>query len=133
MPNGLAFSPDESLLYINDSGAIQEGASDFDIRRPHHITVFDVINNRSLANERLFALITPGIPDGIKVDTEGRVYSSSQGNLQVFDTDGRLIGEIVPPTPSVTNFVFGGPDNNILYIVDDTAVYSAEIAAVGAV
>ncbi|MGQ0549140.1 MAG: SMP-30/gluconolactonase/LRE family protein, partial [Armatimonadota bacterium] len=63
-PNGLAFSPDESVLYIGDSGAIQEPNSYY-VHRPHHVLAFDVQGGRRLANGRLFTVTTPGFPDGI--------------------------------------------------------------------
>jgi gluconolactonase len=128
-PNGLAFSPDESILYINDSGAIEEPGSYY-VNLPHHILAFDVAQGRHLTNERLFAVVSPGIPDGLKVDSKGRVYSSSASGLLVYNTSGNLIGEIV--APGVANFTFGGPDNNILYMMADTVIWAAEIKAVGA-
>ncbi|MCG8349936.1 MAG: SMP-30/gluconolactonase/LRE family protein [Chloroflexales bacterium] len=128
-PNGLAFSPDESLLYITDSGANQEQGSYY-VHLPHHIQVFDVIEGRRLANGRLFAVTTPGFPDGIKVDSEGRVYASAFSGVQVFSSLGDLIGEI--RLPGAVNFTFGGPDNNILYITADTAVWAATLQATGA-
>ena len=128
-PNGLAFSPDESILYINDSGAIQ-GPGTYYVNLPHHIRAFDVIDGRHLVNDRLFAVVSPGIPDGLKVDSEGRVYSSSASGLLVYNTSGDLIGEIV--APGVANFTFGGAGNNILYMMADTVIWAAEIKAVGA-
>jgi gluconolactonase len=128
-PNGLAFSPDESLLYVNDSGAIQ-GPGTYRVDGPHHIRVFDVVNGRHLANDRLFAVVTPGIPDGLKVDSAGRVYSSSASGIQVFNPHGDLIGEIV--APGAANFTFGGRDNDVLYILADTVIYAAELHATGA-
>ena len=95
-PNGIAFSPDESVLYVGDSGANQEPGSYYP-DRPHHIKAFDVVAGRQLQNERLFALTTPGFPDGIKVDADGRVYASCFSGVQVFDPEGRLLGEIAPP------------------------------------
>jgi gluconolactonase len=83
-PNGLALSPDESVLYVTDSGANQEPDSLYDTR-PHEIVAFDVVHGRRLAGRRVFAEVSPGFPDGIKVDTEGRVYSSSFSGVQVFD------------------------------------------------
>src|SRR5436309_1196202 len=74
-PNGLAFSPDESILYVGDSGANHAPGS-FDPRRPPHVRAFDVVDGKRLENGRLFATITPGFPDGIKVDADGRVYVS---------------------------------------------------------
>jgi gluconolactonase len=128
-PNGLAFSPDESILYINDSGAIQ-GPGTYFVNLPHHIRAFDVLGGRHLVNERLFAVVTPGIPDGLKVDSDGRVYSSSASGLQVYNSSGDLIGEII--APGVANFTFGGTGNNILYMMADTVIWAAEIKAIGA-
>lgn len=128
-PNGLAFSPDEAILYINDSGAIQ-GPGTYFVNLPHHIRAFDVLDGRHLAHNRLFAVITPGIPDGLKVDSVGRVYSSSASGLQIYNNSGDLIGEIV--ALGVANFTFGGTENNILYMMADTVIWAAEIKAVGA-
>jgi gluconolactonase len=129
-PNGLAFSPNEEILYINDSGAIQ-GPGSYFVSLPHHIRAFDVKNETHLVNDRLFAVVTPGIPDGLKVDSEGRVYSSSADGLKVFNVAGDLIGAIL--VYNVANFTFGGPDNNIIYILNDSAIYAAHIRAQGAI
>ncbi len=128
-PNGLAFSADESILYIGDSGAIQ-GPNSYDVRRPHHIIAYDVRDGRHLTNGRLFAVTTPGFPDGIKVDSAGRVYVSAFSGVQVFNPFGDLIGEI--RLPGAVNFTFGGPDNNILYITADTAIWAATLQVKGA-
>ena len=128
-PNGLAFSPDERILYVTDSGANQEPGS-YHVDRPHHIKAFDVIDGRRLAGERLFAVTTPGFPDGLKVDSEGRVYASSFSGVQVLDPGGQLIGEI--RLPGAVNFCFGGPERNLLFITTDSAVWVAELAAKGA-
>ena len=127
-PNGLAFSPDEDILYVGDSGANHEPGS-FDPRRPHHIRAFDVVDNR-LVNDRLFAVTTPGFPDGIKVDAAGRVYASAFSGVQVFDPAGDLIGEI--HLPGAVNFCFGGPDRDTLFITTDTAVWAVVLNAKGA-
>jgi len=127
-PNGLAFSPDESILYIGDSGATQ-GPNSYDVRRPHHIIAYDVKQGRHLANGRLFAVTTPGCPDGIKVDVAGRLYVSEFSGVQVFNPSGDLIGEI--RLPGAVNFTFGGPDNNILYIMADIAIWAATLQATG--
>ena len=127
-PNGLAFSPDESVLYIADSGAIQ-GPNSYHVARPHHVLAFDVREGRHLANGRLFAVITPGFPDGLKVDSAGRVYVSAASGVQVFNPSGDLIGEI--RLPGAVNFTFGGADGNILYITADTAIWAATLRATG--
>lgn len=128
-PNGLAFSPDESILYINDSAAI-EGPGTYIVTQPHHIRAADVVGGRHLVNDRLFAVITPGIPDGLKIDAMGNVYSSSASGLQVFNPEGDLIGEII--APGIANFTFGGLDNNVIYMMADTAIWAAQVQAVGA-
>ena len=128
-PNGLAFSPDERTLYVTDSGANQRPGS-YHIERPHHVRAFDVIDGKRLSGERLFAVVSPGFPDGLKVDRDGRVYASSFSGVQVYDPDGYLLGEI--HVPSTVNFCFGGPDADLLLITTDSAVWAAALAAKGA-
>lgn len=128
-PNGLAFSPGEDILYVNDSGAIQ-GPGTYEVNRPHHIRAFDVAGGRRLTNDRLFAVVTPGIPDGLKTDSDGRVYSSCSTGVKVYSPEGQLIGEIL--VPGVANFCFGGPRGNRLFMLDDTAIYAATLKARGA-
>jgi gluconolactonase len=127
-PNGLAFSPDERVLYVTDSGANQEAGSYYP-QRPHHIKAFDVRDGARLEGGRVFAVTTPGYPDGIKVDDGGRVYASALSGVQVFDTDGDLIGEI--HLPGAVNFTFGGARRNVLFITADTAVWAAVLKATG--
>jgi len=127
-PNGIAFSSDERTLYVTDSGANQEQGS-YHVARPHHIVAFDVVDGRHLAGERLFAVTTPGFPDGIKVDADGRVYASASSGVQVFNPGGDLIGEI--ELPGAVNFTFGGPDHNVLFITTDDAVWASVLAVTG--
>jgi gluconolactonase len=124
-PNGLAFSPHEQTLYVTDSGANQEAGS-FYPGLPHHIVAYDVRDGRHLGPGRLFAVTTPGFPDGLKVDAGGRVYASSLSGVQVFNPAGDLIGEI--NLPGAVNFCFGGPRRNVLYITADTALWAAHLA-----
>ena len=128
-PNGLAFSPGEQVLYVTDSGANQEPGS-FHVGLPHHIVAFDVDAGGHLGAGRLFAVTTPGFPDGIKVDDAGRVYASAFSGVQVFSPVGDLIGEI--HLPGAVNFTFGGPGRNVLFITTDTAVWAAVLNAKGA-
>jgi gluconolactonase len=121
-PNGLAFSPDGHILYITDSGANQEPGS-YHVQRPHHILAFDVRDRTHLAGGRLFAVTTPGFPDGLKADPAGRVYASSPGGVQVFNPAGDLIGQI--NVPGAVNFTFGGPSGDALFITTDTAIWAA--------
>ncbi len=102
LPNGLAFSPDESVLYINDS-------------RHGHIRSFDVMPNGTLAlaSDRVFANLggeRPGVPDGMKVDVEGNVYCGGSGGIWVFDGGGKHMGTIVHGAPATTNIAWGGDD-----------------------
>jgi len=128
-PNGIAFSPDGQVLYVADSGANQEPGS-YHVGRPHHIRAFEVTGGRRLVGERLFAVVSPGFPDGLKVDGEGRVYASSFFGVQVFDPDGELLGEI--HLPGAVNFCFGGRERDVLLITTDSAVWAAELGAKGA-
>jgi gluconolactonase len=117
-PNGLCFSPDESVLYVTDSGA------------GHHIKAFDVVADGSLAGERVLADFEPMHPDGIKVDSDGRVYASFPGGVRVLQPDGEVAGEI--ELPGAVNFCFGGPERDVLFITADTAIYAAHLKAKGA-
>ena len=127
-PNGLAFSPDESVLYITDTGANQAPGTYF-AGLPHHVLAFDVQDGRRLRNRRLFAVISPGVPDGIKLDAHGHVYVSSASGVQVLTPDGDLMGEIV--APGVANFTFGGPNNDVLFILGDTVIWQARLQVAG--
>lgn len=128
-PNGLAFSPDEGTLYVTDSGANQEPGSYY-LGRPHHVVAFDVRDGRHLGPSRVFAVVSPGFPDGIKVDSDGRVYVSSASGVQVYAADGTRLGEIA--LPGAVNFTFGGPAANVLYITTDDAIWAAVLSAKGA-
>jgi gluconolactonase len=117
-PNGIAFSPDESTLYVADNGA------------PHHLVAFDVLGGRRLDRERVLAVSTPGHPDGLKVDSAGRIYTTSGGGVQVLDPGGHLVDEI--DLPGAVNFAFGGPGRDVLYVTADEAVWSVQLDARGA-
>jgi gluconolactonase len=127
-PNGLAFSPDERVLYVGDSGANHEPGS-FEPARPHELRACDVIGGR-LVNELLFAVTTPGFPDGVEVDAAGRVYASSFRGIQVFHPLGALLEEI--ELPGAVNFTFGGSERDTLFITTDTAVWAAVLDSKGA-
>jgi gluconolactonase len=107
LPNGLAFSPDESVLYINDS-------------RRRQIRAFDIMPNGLLARqtERVFADLAgtePGGPDGMKVDTAGNVFCGGPGGIYIMDPKGKKLGRIVHGQPQTTNMAFGGDDWKTLY------------------
>ncbi len=122
-PNGLAFSPDEKTLYIADSGAIL-GAHDptFNAAAPHHIRAFDVVDGKTLANGRLFVDIEPGVPDGLRVDSEGFVWTSAGDGVHCYAPDGTLCGKILLPEVAA-NLTFGGLDGSYLFIAATTSIY----------
>ncbi|MGC8469827.1 MAG: SMP-30/gluconolactonase/LRE family protein [Acetobacteraceae bacterium] len=126
-PNGLAFSPDESLLYIADTGFThREGG-------PHHIRVHPVIDGRKLGPGKLFATVEPGFADGLRVDEEGNVWTScgSGNGILVIAPDGTHLGKIRIPE-MVSNLVFGGERKNRLFITATTSVYALYVGVRGA-
>ena len=124
-PNGLAFSPDELVLYVADSGASH------DLDGPHHILAFDVSDDGSLRNRRVFAVIDAGIPDGFRVDVDGNVWTSAEDGVHCIAPDGELLGKVrVPET--VANVAFGGPKRNRLFIAAATSLYAVYVGTRGA-
>lgn len=117
-PNGLAFSPDESLLYVSDTSA----ALRTDGSGHHHIAVFDVVRGEELVNPRVFARVSPGLADGFRVDINGFVYTSSADSVQVYHPDGARIGAI-PVPEKVGNLCFGGAGKDQLFIAASTSLY----------
>ncbi|MEJ7687353.1 MAG: SMP-30/gluconolactonase/LRE family protein [Variovorax sp.] len=117
-PNGLAFSPDESLLYVADSGGSH--AAD---RKPHHIRRFEVHIDGTLSDAGVLAEVAPGLPDGIAVDEHGHVWTSAGDGVHCLDADGNLLGRIRLPQP-VSNLCFGGPARNRLFITATSALYA---------
>ena len=125
-PNGLAFSPDEKLLYIADTGVshVKNG--------PRHIRVFTVAaNGRSLGKGRIFATCDIGLFDGFRLDTKGNVWTSAGDGVHCYDPDGTLTGKIRIPQV-VANVCFGGPKRNRLYICATQSLYSVYLNAEGA-
>lgn len=109
-PNGLAFSPDESVLYVCDSSNSggEEGPG-------RHIRAYDVRNGRFAKWGRTLIEIDNEVPDGIKVDREGRIWSSAGDGVRIFEPDGTEIGRILTPV-RVANLCWGGEDGQTLYI-----------------
>jgi gluconolactonase len=126
-PNGLAFSPDEAVLYVSDTSA----ALRTDGSGHHHIVAFDVIGGEDLANPRVFAVVSPGLADGLRVDVNGFVYTSSEDSVQVYHPDGTRIGRI-PVPEKVGNLVFGGAGGNELFVCASTSLYHVVLNTRGA-
>jgi len=125
MPNGLAFSPDESILYIADSGFLTDESA------PHHVRSFRVFDDGRLDDSGVLADITPGIPDGLRVDTDGTLWISAGDGVQCFSPQGELLGKIRVPE-AVANLTFGGPKRNRLFITATASVYSIYLNVRGA-
>ena len=135
-PNGLAFSPDESILYVAisrlDERCFQEDARG-EVCPHRRIRAFDVAPDGSLRQNRVFcemASAAPGVPDGLKVDTAGRVWCVGSGGIWVMAPSGEVIGMV--PTPEVVrNLAFGGPDFCTLYLTPGGSLAYLEVTTPG--
>lgn len=120
LPNGLCFSLDEKHLFVNDT-------------RRLHIRVFDVMDDGTVAHGRIFAETVgeeDGVPDGMKVDSAGHIFTTGQGGLQAFDTNGICLGRILMPQKTA-NFCWGDDDLKSLYITASTSVYRIRMKIAG--
>ena len=111
-PNGLAFSPDESILYINDTFR-------------QHIRAFDVAPDGSLSNGRIFIEMQgaePGVPDGMKVNQQGDIYCTGPGGFWVINPEGKCLARVMPPELPA-NFAWGDSDWKTLYLTARTSIY----------
>lgn len=124
-PNGLAFSPDETTLYVAESGR----SHDPDV--PPHILAFPVEADGRLGRGRPFAEVTQGLPDGFRVDVDGNVWTSAGQGVECFDPAGNLLGRIKLPEVAA-NLTFGGPRRNRLFITATSSLYSIYVATTGA-
>ncbi len=125
-PNGLAFSPDEAVLFVSDtSAALHSDGSGY-----HHIVAFDVVDGQELNNPRVFAVIEPGLPDGFRIDIHGFVYTSSEDSVQIYHPDGKRIGRIAVPE-KIGNLTFGGPARDQLFIAASTSLYRIRLNTAG--
>ncbi|MEL7216078.1 MAG: SMP-30/gluconolactonase/LRE family protein [Pseudomonadota bacterium] len=113
-PNGLAFSPDETRLYVADTGRMFSDD-------PTHIRVFEW-NGDALSGGAVFHTIAPGMADGFRCDTDGNLWSSAADGVHCIAPDGRLLGKILVPE-LVSNVCFGGRGNHQLFITASTSVY----------
>jgi len=121
LPNGLAFSPDESILYVDDSGH-------------KHIRAFDVLPDGKLTHSRILvdmASEDPGVPDGLKVDLQGNVFCTGPGGVWVCRPKGEVLGRIL--VPEVPANLAWGEDGSVLFITARTSVYRLQTTTRGAV
>ena len=130
-PNGLCFSPDESLLYIVDTGRSH------DPNGPSHIRVFDVTPDNRLENGRLFVDMMPGMADGIRCDEDGNIWAAAGWAGPGFDgvhcyaPDGTRIGQIHLPE-ICANLCFGGVNKNRLFMAGSQSIYAVYVETAGA-
>ena len=122
-PNGLAFSPDESILYVSDA-------------RRRIVQAYELLPNGTAAKQtsHLFADLggpEPGVPDGLKVDTAGNVYTGGAGGLYIMDKTGKKLGRIVHGLPATTNVAFGGDDWKTLYFTTRSSLNSVNVKVAG--
>ena len=130
-PNGIGFSPDESVLYVGDTGRTH---GEF---RPHRLMAFDVNPNPEsqhdrLENPRVFADIDPHVPDGFRADVDGNIWVSAGDGVQVFNPGGDLLGKIHTPEVAA-NLSFGMADLQTLFIGATSSIWSIELNIAGAV
>jgi gluconolactonase len=125
-PNGIAFSPDEKVLYVADTGGSHvEGG-------PRHIRRLEVgADGRTLGASRVFAECGAGLFDGFRADAEGRIWTSTGEGVHCYLPDGTLAGKILVPE-LVANVEFGGPRRNRLFICGTTSLYSVFLTTTGA-
>ena len=123
-PNGIAFSPDEKLLYIADSSVTHDPQGN------HHIRAFEVVEGKRLTGGRVFTQIDPGFPDGFRLDVDGNIWCSSGDGVQVFAPDSMRLGKILVPE-HVSNLCFGGLRKNRLFITATTSLYSVYVGVNG--
>lgn len=125
-PNGLAFSPDETKLFVADS------AYSHDEKAPRHIRVFDVVDNgKRVTGGKVFCTIDNGLPDGFRFDTDGNLWTSAGDGVHCFSAEGKLLGKIKTPQ-TVANLTFGGPRRNRLFITATKSLYAVYLTVTGA-
>ncbi|OTB05349.1 hypothetical protein M426DRAFT_72879 [Hypoxylon sp. CI-4A] len=125
-PNGLCFSPDEKFLYVTDTDRVH-GDGSVDGSRVSSIYALDIVyyhDQPSLVNRRLFAMADAGIPDGIKCDTKGNVYSGCGDGLHVWNPGGMLLGKILIDG-GCANFCFGRDSE--VFILNETRLWRARL------
>lgn len=138
-PNGIVFSPDERTLYVTDSGYMTgSAAAPNDWNAPRGVFAFDVDAGGSvLSNKRLLMQVPPVIPDGLKADTQGRLYTCTRGveagdmgGVQVYSPDGRLLGAVLVDG-GCSNFAWAGPGFDRMYLMSETRVYAVQLLTQG--
>ena len=120
-PNGIAFSPDEKTLYVNDI-------------RAKKVVSYDVKPDGTVANRKIFidmgADSRPGLPDGMKIDTQGNVWDSGPGGIWIISPEGKHLGTILTPE-RLSNLAWGDADGMTLYTTGGTMVTRIRVKVAG--
>ena len=115
-PNGLAFSPDESILYIADSG------------EPENIVAANLdIEGSKIISSKIFTEVKPGIADGFRLDTLGNIWTSAWDGIHCYSSEANLLGKIFIPEQRTANLTFAEKDLSTMYIAGDTSLYSIKL------
>tara|TARA_Y100001934_G_scaffold283727_1_gene406034 strand:- start:1603 stop:2520 length:918 start_codon:yes stop_codon:yes gene_type:complete len=123
-PNGITFSPDESILYVGDTGRTH---GEF---RPHNLRAFDVYGDK-LTDPRLFVDVEPYVPDGFRADVDGNIWVAVGDGVHCYNPAGNLLGKILTPEVSA-NLSFGMSDNQTLFIAATSSIWSIKLNTAGA-
>ena len=118
-PNGLCFSPDEKTLYVSDSS-----------QKFHCVHSLTLSPDDTVSDSRVFTTLPTGVPDGMRVDTEGRLYVAGPDGVYVYLADGMLLGKLLVPE-MVTNICFGGTHRQMLFITAVSSLYMFELKTQG--
>ncbi len=124
-PNGLAFSPDESVLYVADTHAAIEPAA------PRRLFALDVEDGRRAVRPRVIHTLADGLFDGFRVDVRGNIWTSAHDGIHILAPDGHELGRVLVPEIT-SNCVFGGPDGRRLFITASSSLYAVDVLVTGA-
>lgn len=119
-PNGLAFSPDESVLYVSDSSAYENP------QLYHHIRAYEIVDGRWATRGQTFAVIEPGEPDGLCVDAQGIVFVSAKDGVHLYASDSSYLGKIRIPE-ICANVALGGKHKNRLFVTAGNSLYFIDL------
>ena len=124
-PNGIAFSPDERILYVVDTGLSHT------LEGEHHIRALSLDQEGRVSGGSIFVEISPGLADGLRVDVQGNVWTSAGDGIHCYSPESCLLGKILIQEP-VSNLAFGGPKRNRLFITATTSLYAVYLGTTGA-
>ena len=119
-PNGIAFSPDEKIIYISDTGGTHDPIG------PKHIKAYELDENDNLINGKVFYDFSPFFSDGFRVDIEGNIWTSAGKGIKCINPSGTVIGQILL-SELVANLEFGGKNGDELFVTATTSLYTMKL------